>query len=58
MKWAIAELISHPDVFSKVRQEIESVVGKSSSVEESDIQNLPYLQAVFQWKATFYQTIN
>ncbi|KAJ0038482.1 hypothetical protein Pint_24057 [Pistacia integerrima] len=46
VKWAIAELINHPDVFSKVREEIEFVVGRSRLVEESDIPNLPYLQAV------------
>ncbi|XP_031284222.1 cytochrome P450 705A5-like [Pistacia vera] len=46
VKWAMVELINHPDLFSKVREEIESVVGRSSLVEESDVPNLPYLQAL------------
>ncbi|KAJ8748798.1 hypothetical protein K2173_011354 [Erythroxylum novogranatense] len=45
--WVMVELKSHPKIFNKVREEIESVVGKSGRlVEESDISKLPYLQAV------------
>ncbi|KAL0006730.1 hypothetical protein SO802_008232 [Lithocarpus litseifolius] len=43
MQWVMAELINHPCVFNKVREEIESVVGKTRLVEESDIPNLSYL---------------
>ncbi|PIA53462.1 hypothetical protein AQUCO_00900210v1 [Aquilegia coerulea] len=46
IEWALAELINQPDIFDKAREEIDSVVGKSRLVEESDIQNLPYLQAI------------
>lgn len=45
-EWGIAELINHPGVMKKAREEIERVIGKSRIVEESDIQNLPYLQAI------------
>ncbi|XP_062167331.1 cytochrome P450 93A3-like [Alnus glutinosa] len=45
-EWALAELINHPIVMNRARQEIDSVVGKSRLVEESDITNLPYLQAI------------
>jgi cytochrome P450 len=45
-EWALAELINHPIVMNKARQEIDYVVGKSRLVEESDITNLPYLQAI------------
>ncbi|KAF5480871.1 hypothetical protein F2P56_001580 [Juglans regia] len=44
--WTIAELINHPNAFNKLREEIKSVVGSTRLVEESDIPNLPYLQAV------------
>ncbi|XP_059436661.1 cytochrome P450 705A5-like [Corylus avellana] len=54
MQWAIAELINHPCVFQKVRQEIESVVGKARLIEESDIPNLPYLQAVVKETLRLY----
>ncbi|ONI14563.1 hypothetical protein PRUPE_4G287500 [Prunus persica] len=40
-------LINHPDIFNKLRVEIKSVVG-SRLVEESDVGNLPYLQAVIK----------
>lgn len=46
MQWAMAELLNHPEAFHKVRKEIESVTGNVRLVEESDIPNLPYLQAV------------
>ncbi|KAG6638346.1 hypothetical protein CIPAW_10G028700 [Carya illinoinensis] len=45
-KWAMSELINHPDVMAKVRQEIDMAIGKSKLVEESDIANLPYIQAI------------
>ncbi|NP_001289203.1 beta-amyrin 24-hydroxylase-like [Cicer arietinum] len=46
LEWALAELIRNPQVFKKAREEIDSVVGKERLVKESDIPNLPYLQAV------------
>ncbi|XP_058089240.1 cytochrome P450 93A3-like [Magnolia sinica] len=45
-EWALAELINHPDMFKKARVEIDSVVGKNRLAEESDVPNLPYLQAI------------
>ncbi|XP_059668462.1 cytochrome P450 93A3-like [Cornus florida] len=45
-EWGLAELINHPNVMEKAIQEIDCVVGKSRLVEESDIPNLPYLQAI------------
>uniref|UniRef100_A0A7N0UVJ3 Uncharacterized protein n=1 Tax=Kalanchoe fedtschenkoi TaxID=63787 RepID=A0A7N0UVJ3_KALFE len=45
-EWALAELINHPSIMEKARQEIDCVVGKGRLVEESDIPNLPYIQAI------------
>lgn len=45
-EWAISELINHPHVMAKARQEIDMVIGKKRIVEESDIANLPYIQAI------------
>ncbi|KAL9672904.1 hypothetical protein QQ045_029157 [Rhodiola kirilowii] len=45
-EWALAELINNPSTMEKARNEIDSVVGKSRLVEESDIPNLPYIQAI------------
>ncbi|KAK7846990.1 cytochrome p450 705a5 [Quercus suber] len=52
--WTIAELINHPSVFDKVRDEINSVVDSTSLVEESDVANLPYLQAVVKETPQLY----
>uniref|UniRef100_F6HII2 3,9-dihydroxypterocarpan 6A-monooxygenase n=1 Tax=Vitis vinifera TaxID=29760 RepID=F6HII2_VITVI len=45
-QWAMAELINRPRVFNKLREEIDSIVGSTRLVKESDVPNLPYLQAV------------
>ncbi|CAI9118944.1 OLC1v1020578C2 [Oldenlandia corymbosa var. corymbosa] len=46
MEWALAELINNPDIMKKAVQEIDSVVGNHRLVDESDVANLPYLQAI------------
>lgn len=46
IEWILARLILHPDVQSKVHEELDLVVGKSRPVTESDIPELVYLQAV------------
>ncbi|GAV80682.1 p450 domain-containing protein [Cephalotus follicularis] len=51
LEWALAELINHPNVFNKAREEIENVIGNSRLVNESDCPNLPYIQAII--KETF-----
>ncbi|CAH8336031.1 unnamed protein product [Eruca vesicaria subsp. sativa] len=47
-QWAMAELINHPEILKKLRQEIDSVVGKTRFIQETDLPNLPYLQAVIK----------
>ncbi|KAF8043834.1 hypothetical protein BT93_A1980 [Corymbia citriodora subsp. variegata] len=46
MQWAIIELLKHPPKLKKLREEIDMVVGSTRLVNESDVANLPYLQAV------------
>ena len=46
IEWALAELINHPNILNKAREEIHNIVGKTRLVEESDIPNLPYIQAI------------
>ncbi|GJY13891.1 cytochrome P450 93A3-like protein [Tanacetum coccineum] len=46
LEWLMAELINHPNVMQKAKEEIDQVVGKIRLVQESDIPNLPYLQAI------------
>ncbi|KAG2306328.1 hypothetical protein Bca52824_026076 [Brassica carinata] len=45
-QWAMAELMNSPNILERLRKEIESVVGKTSLIQETDLPNLPYLQAV------------
>ncbi|KAL1197397.1 Cytochrome [Cardamine amara subsp. amara] len=45
-QWTMAEIINKPDVLERLREEIDSIVGKSRLIQETDISKLPYLQAV------------
>ncbi|KAJ4706489.1 putative Cytochrome P450 [Melia azedarach] len=48
MQSAMAELINRPHAFKKLREEINTVVGSNRLITESDVPNLPYLQAIFK----------
>nr|POE60324.1 cytochrome p450 [Quercus suber] len=52
--WTITELINHPSVFNKVREEINLVVGSTRLVDDSDVENLPYLPAVVKETLRLY----
>ncbi|KAJ4731189.1 Cytochrome P450 [Rhynchospora pubera] len=45
-EWVMAELILHPTVQSKLRTEIDSIVGSTGTVSDADVARMPYLQAV------------
>ena len=51
VEWAMAELLSNPKTMEKAQAEIDHVIGQKGIVQESDISELPYLQAVV--KETF-----
>ncbi|CAI0403946.1 unnamed protein product [Linum tenue] len=46
IEWAMSLLLNHPEVLSKARAEIDSVVGNNRIVDESDCPKLPYLQCI------------
>ncbi|KQJ99419.1 cytochrome P450 CYP73A100 [Brachypodium distachyon] len=48
IEWALAEVVNHPAVQTKVRGEIKDVLGDDEPITESNIQQLPYLQAVIK----------
>jgi len=48
VEWGLAELVNHPEIQKKVRDEIDTVLGPGVQVTEPDIQKLPYLQAVIK----------
>lgn len=46
LEWIMARMVLHQDVQSKARKEIDTCMGQNSHVRDSDIPNLPYLQAI------------
>ncbi|KAF7819048.1 3,9-dihydroxypterocarpan 6A-monooxygenase [Senna tora] len=46
LQWAMIEIINHPQVLKKLREELNSVVGTERLVKESDVKKLKYLHAV------------
>ncbi|KAI9122234.1 hypothetical protein K1719_006923 [Acacia pycnantha] len=46
IEWAMAELIKQPEAMEKARKEIDSVIGRNRVVMESDMADLPYIEAV------------
>ncbi|KAG0587985.1 hypothetical protein KC19_2G206800 [Ceratodon purpureus] len=46
IEWTMAELIRNPPLLRKLKEELDSVVGKDRFVEETDIPKLKYLRAV------------
>ncbi|KAM7278833.1 hypothetical protein ACFE04_005967 [Oxalis oulophora] len=46
IEWSLAELLKNPTILRKAQEEMDKIIGKNRRLEESDIPNLPYLQAV------------
>ncbi|KAE8690953.1 Cytochrome P450 78A5 [Hibiscus syriacus] len=46
LEWILARMVLHPEIQAQAQAEIDSVVGNSKLVSDSDIQNLPYVQAI------------
>ncbi|XP_047271448.1 flavonoid 3'-monooxygenase CYP75B137 isoform X2 [Capsicum annuum] len=57
VEFAMAEITNKPDVMRKLQQELETVVGKDNIVEESHIQQLPYLYAVMKEVLRIHPTL-
>ncbi|XP_076958563.1 geraniol 8-hydroxylase-like [Bidens hawaiensis] len=47
-EWAMTELLVNPDMFSRVRKEVATIVGEDGQIQEAKILDLPYLQAVIK----------
>ncbi|KAK6126279.1 hypothetical protein DH2020_039984 [Rehmannia glutinosa] len=45
IEWGMSQLLRNPDSMKKLQDEIDRVVGRDRKVVESDLNNLPYLQA-------------
>ncbi|KAK9117340.1 hypothetical protein Sjap_016287 [Stephania japonica] len=46
MVWGMAELARKPEVMKKAQEEIRRVIGRKGKVEESDLEQLPYLKMI------------
>ncbi|XP_074264864.1 geraniol 8-hydroxylase-like [Silene latifolia] len=48
LEWAMTELVCNPQKMKKAQLELQEIVGKGNSLEECDISQLSYLQAVIK----------
>ncbi|GLT35518.1 hypothetical protein SLA2020_099640 [Shorea laevis] len=48
IEWGIAELVNHPHIQKKLRDELDTVLGVGHQITEPDTYKLPYLQAVIK----------
>ncbi|XP_050257816.1 cytochrome P450 78A5 [Quercus robur] len=46
LEWILARMVLHPDIQAQAQSEIDTVVGTSRLVSDSDLPNLPYLHAI------------
>ncbi|XP_076909832.1 xanthotoxin 5-hydroxylase CYP82C4-like [Bidens hawaiensis] len=54
LTWAISLLLNHPEALKKLQNELDTIVGKDRQVDESDITNLVFLQAVIKETLRLY----
>ncbi|KAH7440813.1 hypothetical protein KP509_03G011700 [Ceratopteris richardii] len=48
IEWGLAEIVNNPDIQKKIREEMDSVLGKGVPITEPDVSRLPYLHAVLK----------
>lgn len=48
MEWAFSLLLTHPEVMEKAQSEIDTVVGNSHLLQESDVGQLCYLRCIIK----------
>ncbi|XP_031479228.1 cytochrome P450 CYP82D47-like [Nymphaea colorata] len=54
LEWALSALLNNRHVLEKAKEELDCKVGRERRVEESDIKNLPYLQAIIKETMRLY----
>ncbi|CAN1273732.1 Demethylepipodophyllotoxin synthase [Linum perenne] len=54
MTWLLSLLVNHPDVLSKAQIELVNIVGYERQVQESDLHNLVYLNAIVKETLRLY----
>ncbi|KAH9297191.1 hypothetical protein KI387_028873 [Taxus chinensis] len=56
IEWALSILMHHPNIMKKAQDELDSKIGQNRVVEESDIPQLKYLQAVVKETLRLFPT--
>lgn len=46
LEWTISNLLNHPEILKKAKTDIDTKIGLDRLIDESDINNLPYLQNI------------
>ncbi|WCJ35337.1 cytochrome P450 family 82 subfamily C polypeptide 4 [Euphorbia peplus] len=54
LTWAVSLLLNNPSTLKKAQEELDLNVGKDREVEESDIKNLVYIQAIIKETLRLY----
>lgn len=54
LTWAMSLLLNNPNAMKKAQQELDAVVGRNRRVNESDIPNLVYLEAIIKETMRIY----
>ncbi|XP_059077671.1 xanthotoxin 5-hydroxylase CYP82C4 isoform X2 [Cryptomeria japonica] len=54
IEWALAALLQRPDILGKAQEELDKQIGRDRVVEESDLQELTYLQAIVKETLRLY----
>ncbi|KAJ7944478.1 Cytochrome P450 family protein [Quillaja saponaria] len=54
LEWAMSNLLNHPEVLKKAKDELDQQIGQDRLIEESDISKLPYLQNIISETLRLY----
>ena len=54
LEWAITNLLNHPNILKKARDEIDSQIGEEKLIKESDVSKLHYLQSIISETLRLY----
>ncbi|KAJ8772525.1 hypothetical protein K2173_027702 [Erythroxylum novogranatense] len=54
LTWALSLLLNSPSVMEKAQKEVDMYVGRERRVEEADLKNMVYLQAIVKETLRFY----
>ncbi|KAM5564764.1 cytochrome P450 CYP82D47-like [Rosa sericea] len=57
LTWALSLLVNNPSILKKAQNELDTKVGRNRQVNESDVKNLIYLQAIIKETLRLYPAV-